>query len=223
MREVVERSAEDQSVEWYALLFFAIARTYRGEFDQARELTERSKRITAELGLLVNNACTSLQLTFIELSAGDLVNAERELRRAPRRAPPDGCRESTSFRLGEPRARPESTWGSHEVFRTSTTPSGCRRTTSNHSFWPERHARGRSRPLGASERRRMSSRATLALWEGSDNVFLGSQALAALAHVLQLRGKFEEARATHARELAMHERKRDLPGAARARRALAAL
>ena len=49
------------------------------------------------------------------------------------------------------------------------------------------------------------------LGDASNDVW--AQALAALAHVLQLRGKIEEARETLARELAMRERKRNLPGA----------
>ena len=76
---------------------------------------------------------------------------------------------------------------------------------------------------GRLEEAEKVGRATLALWEGSDNVFLGAQALSALAHVLRLRGKTDEARAVLGRELAMHERKRNLPGAEQARRALAAL
>ena len=223
VREVVERSAEDQSVEWYALLFFAIARTYRGEFDEARELAERSKRITAELGLLVNHACTSLQLTFIELSAGDLVNAERDLRRAHAELQRMGAENplaSVSANLALVLSRRGDV---HEVFAHI---DDAERVPAD-DLEP-RILAGAARAWALATAGRLAdaedaSRAALALWEGSDNVFLGAQALAALAHVLQLRGKSEEARATLARELAMHERKRDLPGAERARRALAAL
>ena len=223
VREVVERSAEDRSVEWYALLFLAIARTYRGEFDEARELAERSKRITAELGLLVNHACTSLQITFIELSAGDLVNAERDLRRAHAELQRMGAENplaSVSANLALVLSRRGDV---HEVFAHI---DDAERVPAD-DLEP-RILAGAARAWALATAGRLAdaedaSRAALALWEGSDNVFLGAQALAALAHVLQLRGKTDEARETLARELAMHERKRNLPGAERTRRALAAL
>ena len=157
-------------------------------------------------------AVTSLQITFIELSAGDLVNAERDLRRAHaelQRVGAENPLASVSANLALVLSRRGDV---HEVFAHIDDAERVPADDLEHGSSQVRHARGRSRPPAASRTRRMPRGPRSHLWEGSDNVFLGAQALAALAHVLQLRGKTDEARETLARELAMHERKLQSPG-----------
>ena len=79
-------------------------------------------------------------------------------------------------------------------------------------------ARARSTRVAPWPTPSAAARGALAPCEGRDNVFLGAHALQALAHVLQCRGDTEQARAVLERELAIHERKRNLPGAEQARR-----
>ena len=223
VRQLVARSADDRSLEWLRLIFFAVWSGYRGEFEEARALIRRSMAITDELGLRLNHACTSMQLTLVELLGGDLESAERELR--------SGYDELV--RLGAANQRVSVAahlalvlacrGGREEVFAYADDAENAPpddvepRVTAG-------AARTRAlATVGRLEEAEEAGRATLARWEGSDNVFLGAQSLAALAHVLKLRGNSADARAVLDRELAMHERKQNLPGAARARRELASL
>ena len=107
VRQLVERSAHDRSLEWLQLLFFALWSGYRGAFEDARELIEQSKAVTEELGLRLNHACTSMQLTVVELLAGDPIAPEQRPASRISGARPTGSHESVRLRRRPPRARPQ--------------------------------------------------------------------------------------------------------------------
>ena len=223
VRELAERSDNDRSVEWFALLHGAISHACHGEFDEARALVERSEEITSDLGLVFNHACTSMQTTVVELLAGDLDAAERALR--------GGLEELEELEAENPLASVQA-WLALVLSRQGEAEEAlvCVERVgrvANHDLEPRVVAgAARARALatrGALADAEAAARGALALWEGRDNVFLGAHALQALAYVLQRRGETEQARAVLERELAIHERKRNLPGAEQARRELAAL
>jgi len=223
VRQLVARSAEDRSLEWLRLIFFAIWAGYRGEFDEARTLIGQSKAITAELGLRLNHASTSTQLTLIEVLGGDLETVERDLRAGYAELGDLGAA-NQGLSLAGHLALVLSIRGDAEEALAFASEAKKAPADDIEPQLTSGAARTRAlATLGRLAEAEEAGRTTLALWEGSDNVFLGAQALQALAHVLELRRKTGEARAVLKRELAMHERKRNVPGAARARRDLAAL
>jgi len=81
-RELLADDELGPSVEWLALLTLALARGPLGHLEEARTLVGRAKAIATELGLDVNAAATSIQLAQVELLAGDVRDAEAELREA---------------------------------------------------------------------------------------------------------------------------------------------
>ena len=66
----------------HAVVAGVLAQLYamRGEFDRARELCETQRQMLAELGPSVTALSTSIERARVELLAGDLEAAERELR-----------------------------------------------------------------------------------------------------------------------------------------------
>jgi tetratricopeptide (TPR) repeat protein len=71
----------DRTVEASLVGTLAVLRAMEGEFDGARDLYRRGQAIAAELGAGLVGSSSSIDSFRVELLAGDLVAAERELRR----------------------------------------------------------------------------------------------------------------------------------------------
>jgi len=79
--EALERGLADRQAEAFVLCSLARLRAMEGDFEQARELIARAGRMRDELGANVIVPLTSLQSSRVETLAGDLEAAERDLRR----------------------------------------------------------------------------------------------------------------------------------------------
>ena len=64
------------------LCSLAQLRAMQGEFERARELVRAARTVLDDLGVIVLAAATAIDSARVELLAGDLVTAERELRQA---------------------------------------------------------------------------------------------------------------------------------------------
>ena len=110
VRELAERSDNDRSVEWFALLHGAISHACRGEFDTARALVERSEEITSDLGLVFNHA--------LHVDADGRRRAPRGRSRSGRARAPGGLEELEELEAENPPCECAS------VARTGAQPAG---------------------------------------------------------------------------------------------------
>jgi len=78
---LLETTAGDRKTEAVLLGALAQLESMRGRFDEARPLYQRGQAILAELGAGLDAHTTSIDSARVELLAGDLAAAERELRR----------------------------------------------------------------------------------------------------------------------------------------------
>ncbi|MCI0581542.1 MAG: hypothetical protein L0227_01400 [Chloroflexi bacterium] len=79
--ELLANVRGDRKVEAVIFSTLAVLRAMRGEFDEARDLYRRGLEMLTELGAGTDAASTSIDAHRVELLAGDLEAAERELRR----------------------------------------------------------------------------------------------------------------------------------------------
>ena len=78
--QVIGNGLVDRQVEGIVMCTLAQLRAMNGEFDQARSLCRRGRGLLRDLGQGVTAASTGVDLAQVELLAGDLVAAEREVR-----------------------------------------------------------------------------------------------------------------------------------------------
>ena len=77
---ILESGNSDRQVESVVLCVLAQLRAMSGDFDTARALYRQGRSVLRELGASVSTAATGIDLARVELLAGDLSIAERELR-----------------------------------------------------------------------------------------------------------------------------------------------
>ena len=70
----------DRQVQSMIVCVLAQLRAMNGEFDEARKLYRNGRSLLHELGQGVGAAATGISLAYVELLAGDLAGAEREVR-----------------------------------------------------------------------------------------------------------------------------------------------
>jgi tetratricopeptide (TPR) repeat protein len=77
--QMIADGLSDRQAESKLLCTLAQLRAMNGEFDQARSLYRRGRGLLRDLGQGVNAASTGIDLLAVELLAGDLAGAEREI------------------------------------------------------------------------------------------------------------------------------------------------
>jgi tetratricopeptide (TPR) repeat protein len=77
--QMIADGLSDRQAESKLLCTLAQLRAMNGEFDQARSLYRRGRGLLRDLGQGVNAASTGIDLLAVELLAGDLQGAEREI------------------------------------------------------------------------------------------------------------------------------------------------
>jgi class 3 adenylate cyclase/tetratricopeptide (TPR) repeat protein len=77
---IMAEGLSDRQVEGSVMCTLAQLRAMNGEFDAARSLYRRGRALLRDLGQGVNAASTGLDVARVELLAGDLASAEREVR-----------------------------------------------------------------------------------------------------------------------------------------------
>jgi ATP/maltotriose-dependent transcriptional regulator MalT len=78
--QAVELLSGDRQSEAVVLALLASLVAMRGEFDRARDLARRGRALAEELGLDIEVASVALEAWRVEMLAGDIEAAERELR-----------------------------------------------------------------------------------------------------------------------------------------------
>jgi tetratricopeptide (TPR) repeat protein len=78
--QLIAEGLADRQAEAIVMCTMAQLRAMNGEFDVARSLYRRGRSLLRDLGQGVNAASTGLDLARVELLAGDLATAEREVR-----------------------------------------------------------------------------------------------------------------------------------------------
>ena len=78
--QMLANDVGDRQAESKILCTLAQLRAMNGEFDQARALYRRGRGLLRELGRGLNAASTGIDLLLVELLAGDLATAEREVK-----------------------------------------------------------------------------------------------------------------------------------------------
>jgi tetratricopeptide (TPR) repeat protein len=79
--ELLQSVSGDRTAEAVLVGSLAVLRAMAGEFEAARDLYRRGQEIAAELGSGLATDSSSIDSSRVELLAGDLAAAERELRR----------------------------------------------------------------------------------------------------------------------------------------------
>ena len=79
---LITEGLSDRQAEALVLCSLAQLRAMQGEFERARELVRAARTVLDDLGVIVLAAATAIDSARVELLAGDLVTAERELRQA---------------------------------------------------------------------------------------------------------------------------------------------
>ncbi len=77
---IIAEGLSDRQVQSVIMCVLAQLRAMNGEFDEARRLYRHGRSMLRELGQGVSAASTGIDLARVELLAGDLVTAEREIR-----------------------------------------------------------------------------------------------------------------------------------------------
>jgi class 3 adenylate cyclase/tetratricopeptide (TPR) repeat protein len=79
-QRIIDDGLTDRQVQSVVMCVLAQLRAMNGEFDEARKLYRHGRALLRELGQGVSAASTGIDLARVELLAGDLVGAEREVR-----------------------------------------------------------------------------------------------------------------------------------------------
>jgi tetratricopeptide (TPR) repeat protein len=195
----------------------------RGEFDTARRQSDEWMALGRELGIDIVVAGNSAGPAEIELLAGDpaaaelvLVPAYAELQRA-------GAHNGLPYIAGLlaralcEQERYDEGAPFATVFRENARPDDRSDQAASRAIEARVLA-----CLGDAEKAEGLAREALGLVEGTEALILHAETLLDLAEVLRLAGRSEEAAPLVARALSLYEQKGVVPGAARARRLLAA-
>jgi ATP/maltotriose-dependent transcriptional regulator MalT len=208
----------DRTAEAVLVSTLAVLRAMEGEFDSARELYGRGQAIADELGSGLVGSSSSIDSSRVELLAGDLAAAERELRRDY-----DALEaiEETYFRSTIAAYLADVRWRAGD-------PSGARRLTEvaerigdaddvqTQVSWRSVRAKVLASAADFDGARRLATEA-VELASGTPQPHLKAEALSDLAEVLELVGDPESSGPPLREALALYERKGDLASARRLR------
>jgi len=183
----------------------------RGSFDEARELAHRAESIYAELGLQLASAGLSQVVGPMELLAGDLAAAERELRRGLAILEPSGAHGYQVALLAEvlyEQGRTMEAAQHLEAVAENAAPDNVAAQV----LW--RGVRAKLDVEESPERALALAREAVALAEATESPNLLGDAFSNLAAVLRAAGD-PHADADARRALALYERKGNVPAARR--------
>ena len=214
--------AGDRKAE--AIIFGVLAQLHamRGDFEQARALYGQARSMLHELGPSVTAASTSTESSRVELLAGDLAAAERELRRDHAALSELGERyylsTVTALLAGVLEARGEL--AEAEALSRSAEELADEDDVDSQVAW--RSARARVLALtGRSDEATRLAEEAVELAAGTVDIALHGLTLLELGIVLRRTGRDGEAEAAWRAAVEIYERKEDVVSAARARALLA--
>jgi predicted ATPase len=214
--------AGDRKAE--AIIFGVLAQLHamRGDFEKARALYGQARSMLHDLGPSVTAASTSTESSRVEVLAGDLVAAERELRRDHAALIELGeqyyLSTVTAFLAGVLEARGEL--GEAEALSRSAEELADEDDVLSQVAWRGARARVLALTGRAEEAERIAAEAVALAAETVDSSLQGD-ALLDLGIVLRRTGRDDEASTAFEAAAEIYERKEDLVSAARVRALLA--
>jgi class 3 adenylate cyclase/tetratricopeptide (TPR) repeat protein len=214
--------AGDRRVESVVMSALSQLRAMHGEFDEARRLYRAGQDLLNELGAGIDASSTSIDSSRVEVLAGDLDAAERELRRDHETLEALGER---YFRSTVAALLAEVLWAQGketEAVRFAATAEEIADADDVLSQVPLRmvHAKAAARS-GEGPAAELMARAAVAIADETSDIELRADALAHLAQVMEILGRPEDAREPLEAALALYEEKDDRVSANRTRSYLA--
>ncbi|MGZ8992884.1 MAG: AAA family ATPase [Burkholderiaceae bacterium] len=215
--QLIADGLSDRQAESKTLCTLAQLRAMNGEFDTARALYGRGRDLLRELGQGLNAASTGIDLLMVELLAGDLVTAEREVM-------PDYAflmRTGETYFLSTIAAllsRVVRDQGrDHEalVFSKIAQEAAAADDIDSQALWRSIRAPILARAGDLTEAETLA-RSAVDLSQQSDAPQLRADTLSELATVLLLAHRIEEAREAVAGAIGIYQAKGDIVSAARA-------
>ena len=207
----------DRQAESKILCTLAQLKAMRGEFDEARSLYRRGRTLLRELGKGLIAAGTAIDLLLVELLAGDLAGAEREvmadykfLERAG-----ETYRRSTIAALLSRVVRDQGRDQDAMAYSTVAERLSADDDIESLALWRSIRAPIAARAGALDEAERLA-RSAVDLSQQSDALQMQADALAELADVLMLAGRRDEARQTIGTAIATYEAKGNIVSSARA-------
>ena len=220
--EFVTGDMRDRLVQGLIMCKIAQLRAMNGDFADARTMYRHARKMLDDLGQSVNVATTSFDLGMIELLAGDPAEAERAVRADYDALVQLGATYLLSG-MGAILARAVRAQGRDDeaLELTKTVESAAAEDDVDAQvLW-----RGIRAPIlaraGRTTEAEALARAAHEKARQTEMPSLHGFALTELASVLQVAGRFDEARAVMAEAMAVYEKKGDTVSAARAKRLLA--
>ena len=220
--ELAEEVTGDRKAEAVILGVLAQLHAMEGRFDRARDLYRRAFAMLADLGPSVTAASTSTESSRVELLAGDVVAAERELRRDDETLAALGdrfYRSTVSAMLAGVLDLQGNLDEAERMSETSEALSDDDDVVSQ-VLWRVARARVRARQGRATEADELINRA-IELTGQTVDITLQADVLVDRATILRLTGRDGETRDPLTTALALYERKGDLVSAARVEALLA--
>ena len=193
-----------------------------GDFEGGRAHIRELHRLSEELGMWVIRAVFTINSGGLELVAGDLEAAERELRDGYDRLGEigeAGFRTTIGTMLGDTLQRLGRDDEAAEILAEAA-ELAAPDDVDPQVRWRAARAQILVRRGELEEAERLG-REGLAIAAGTDYLILRADALLALAYVLEVRGEHLDAEARRREALALYERKESLPQVAQVRRLLA--
>jgi DNA-binding SARP family transcriptional activator len=217
--EILARPGEQRRIRASALRALAGLRALEGRFDEARELVADTRAILEDLGLLVTAAATAETAGLVELLAGDVLAAERELRSGYDRLERIGRTSSLPI-LAAMIAQALYLQGRYEEalrFSDLSAKTAGQDDPGAQVVWRSARAKVVAR-LGRDAEAEQLSADAVALAGTTDFLVVRADSLADRAEVMLLGGRPEEAEAAEAEALSLYELKGAVAAADRAQR-----
>ncbi len=207
----------DRQAEGKLLCTLAQLQAMDGGFDEARMLYRRGRSVLRELGQGLNAASTGVDLLLVELLAGDLAGAKREVMPDYEFLVKAGETYLTST-MAALLSRVERDLGQDEeamVFSRSAEAATVADDVDSLALWQSIRAPIIARAGRLAEAEAMA-RSAVELARRGDSPQLQADTLSELASVLKLAGRFDDARQTIDTAIGMYRAKGDLASCARA-------
>ena len=222
--EIVEQAGDDRRTIGLVKSLLGRLEAMRGDFPRARALAREARATLEDMGKSVITASTSLDSCGVEMLAGDLAAAERDLRRDFEALEEMGEKyllSTVAAELANVLAERDCNDEAERYTRVAEELAADDDLTSQ-ALWRWVRAKVLAR-RGETEHALALAREATRMLSETDSLVARADALVALSEVAAVAGRAAEAASGAERALGLYERKGDLVSAAKARTLLAEL
>jgi tetratricopeptide (TPR) repeat protein len=217
--EILARPGEQRRIRASALRALAGLRALEGHFDEARGFLADSRAILEDLGLRVHSAAAAETVALVEVLAGDLVAAERQLRAGYDRLVEMGRTSNLPILAGLLAQTLYAQGRDEEALRYSQTSERAAQSDDQLAQVQWRSARAKVLARsGQHDAADQLSADAVALTATTDFLVVRADSLVDRAEVLVAAGRLDEAEVAVGEALSLYERKGAVAAADRARR-----